>query len=230
MWQGKKKAVTFSFDDGVLQDIRLIALLNKYGLKSTFNINSSLLGLPGALVREGKYVEHNKVMPSELKAIYEGHEVAVHTLTHPFLPDLGDEAISYQVEEDRKKLSELCGYEVVGMAYPNGDVDDRVRNIIREKTGVKYSRSAYYTHTYDLSPNLLDFRPSVYHHIHMNIMFQMGEKFLEMKPDQPQIFCVFGHAYEFDIRDDWARFEEFLKMMSGRSDICYCTNREALLV
>ena len=37
MWNGKKKAVTFSFDDGVTQDIRLIEIFNKYGLKGTFN-------------------------------------------------------------------------------------------------------------------------------------------------------------------------------------------------
>ena len=33
MWNGKKKAVTFSYDDGVEQDRRLIALFNKYGMK-----------------------------------------------------------------------------------------------------------------------------------------------------------------------------------------------------
>ena len=41
------KYVTFSFDDGVTQDKRLIELLNKYGLKATFNLNSSLFGLKG---------------------------------------------------------------------------------------------------------------------------------------------------------------------------------------
>ena len=34
MWNGKNKAVTFSFDDGVTQDIRLIELLDKYGLRA----------------------------------------------------------------------------------------------------------------------------------------------------------------------------------------------------
>ena len=40
MFHGKFKAVTFSYDDGVSQDVRLIALLDKYGLKATFNLNS----------------------------------------------------------------------------------------------------------------------------------------------------------------------------------------------
>ena len=30
MWDNKKKAVTFSFDDGVVQDKRCIEILDKY--------------------------------------------------------------------------------------------------------------------------------------------------------------------------------------------------------
>ena len=58
-WKDKYlKAVTFSYDDGVTQDIRMINLLNKYGLKATFNLNSELLGRDGHLIREGKWVSH----------------------------------------------------------------------------------------------------------------------------------------------------------------------------
>ena len=41
----KSKFLTFSFDDGVTQDVRLIELFNKYGMKATFNLNSELLGM-----------------------------------------------------------------------------------------------------------------------------------------------------------------------------------------
>ena len=41
---GKLKKLTFSFDDGVTQDRKLVELFNKYGLLCTFNINSDLLG------------------------------------------------------------------------------------------------------------------------------------------------------------------------------------------
>ena len=43
-FNGKNKAVTFSFDDGLTQDIRLLEILNKYDLKCTFNLNSERLG------------------------------------------------------------------------------------------------------------------------------------------------------------------------------------------
>ena len=37
---GKSKVLTFSYDDGVVQDIRLAGIFDKYGLKCTFNINT----------------------------------------------------------------------------------------------------------------------------------------------------------------------------------------------
>ena len=37
---GKSKVLTLSYDDGVVQDIRLVRILNKFGIKATFNINT----------------------------------------------------------------------------------------------------------------------------------------------------------------------------------------------
>ena len=146
------KAVTFSYEDGVTKDIRLIELLNKYNLKCTFNLNSELLGKRGILIRENQRVCHYKIYPEDVKGIYEGHEVAVHTLTHPNLTKLDEKEIVRQVEQDRLNLSELVGYEVVGMAYPCGGVnnDDRVAGIIREQTGVQYSRTITCTGNFEM--------------------------------------------------------------------------------
>lgn len=132
MWNGMKKAVTFSYDDGVTQDRRLIKIFDKYGLKATFNLNSGLLGTANLLVREDVTVSHCKSRACEVKEIYKNHEIAAHTLTHPSLPRLSDEEIVEQVEKDRLALSELAGYEVLGMAYPGGgpNCDERVADIV----------------------------------------------------------------------------------------------------
>ena len=88
MWYGMKKAVTFSYDDGVTQDRRLIKIFDKYGLKATFNLNSGFLGTANSLVREGVTVSHSKPRACEVRNIYKNHEIAAHTLTHPSLPSL----------------------------------------------------------------------------------------------------------------------------------------------
>ena len=222
MWSGKNKAVTFSFDDGVTQDERLIEIFNKYGLKSTFNLNSSLLGLKGSLKVNDKPVNHTKVPPTKVKEIYAGHEVAVHTLTHPNLTVEEDSTVVYQVEEDRKQLSHLVGYEVAGMAYPCGGVnnDDRVASIIKKQTGVKYARTITSTFSFDLPKNLHRLNPSVYI-CEPDKMFELAEKFIALETDKPQLFYIWGHAYEFDVMDDitWERFEKFCKLISGKSNI-----------
>ncbi len=225
------KAVTFSYDDGVTQDRRLIEMFDKYGLKATFNLNSELLGKMGSLVREDVTVAHVKPRACEVKKIYEGHEVAAHTLTHPMLPTLSDEEVIRQVEEDRINLSELVGYEVVGMAYPGGgtNYDERVAKLIAENTGIRYARTIVSNYSFDVQNELHTFKPTVYHHREFEKMFELGKQFIKLEADRPQIFYIWGHAYEFDIYNQWSKMEEFCKMISGRDDIFYGTNREVLL-
>ena len=50
MWNGKNKAVTFSYDDGIEQDKQLVDIFNTYGLKCTFNLNSGIMNPPTALL------------------------------------------------------------------------------------------------------------------------------------------------------------------------------------
>lgn len=231
MFNGKMKAVTFSYDDGVTQDVRLIKIFNKYDLKATFNINSELLGKEGALIRDNCKVSHNKNRKQDVKEIYHGHEVAVHTLTHPNLTTLDEKEIIRQVEEDRKNLEELVGYDIVGMAYPCGGVNnnDYVADIIKSNTSIQYARTITSSHSFDLQDNLLRFNPTVYHHEEMDKLFELGREFLALKTEKPQIFYIWGHSYEFDINNSWDRFEEFCAMISGQVDIFYGTNREVLL-
>lgn len=231
MFGGKMKAITFSYDDGVTQDQRLISLFNKYGLKGTFNLNSGLLGKPGSLVREDVTVAHVKPRACEVREIYKGHEIAAHTLTHPMLPNQTDEEIIHQVEEDRLALSEIAGYEVVGMAYPGGGVNfnEHVAEVIRENTGIKYARTTVSSFDFAPQKDLLVFRPSVYHHVEWECMEKMADDFLALDAKSPAIFYIWGHAYEFDIKNTWDRFESFLARISGKDDIFYGTNREVLL-
>ena len=226
--QEKKKAITFSYDDGVTQDIRFVELLNKYGLKCTFNLNSELLSHKGMLIRNGQRISHYKIHKEDVKDLYDGHEVAVHTLTHPNLTRCDDAEVIRQVETDRLNLSEMVGYEVVGMAYPCGGVnnDDRVADII---TGVKYSRTITTTGSFDLQENLYRFNPTAYH-LDFEDMMRLGEKFMELTPETPKIFYIWGHSYEMDYcADYWVKLEEFFKLISNKDDIFYGTNKEVLL-
>lgn len=226
-----KKALTFSFDDGVLQDERLAKLLHKYGLKSTFNLNFGRLGLKEDLVCNEVTVDHSCIQAKDAARIYEGHEVAGHTLTHPRLTELSREEIIRQVEEDRIALSKLMGYEVVGFAYPCGrpNHDDRVVEILKEYTGIKYARTTLSTGRYEPCEDLIRLHPTMHYLQNIKKLFERGEEFLNLQSAEPQTFYIWGHAYELDAYDAWDEFEEFCRMISGRSDIFYGTNKDVLL-
>lgn len=230
MINGKMKAVTFSYDDGVMQDKRLVELMNKYQLKGTFNLNSELLGKLGVLNFDGKIVEHNKISADEVAQVYRGHEVAVHTLTHPTLRKLDEAEIIRQVEEDRKNLEQIVGYEIVGMAYPNdGFADKRLANIIKQKTKIKYARMVECAESFDAQNDLYRFKPNVHSIMEPEKLFEKAKEFIELKPNKPQMFYVWGHAYEMDQMDRWDMLEEFFALISGKEDIFYGTNAEVLL-
>ncbi|MBE6665623.1 MAG: polysaccharide deacetylase [Ruminococcaceae bacterium] len=229
MWNGKKKALTFSFDDGVTQDKKLIEILNRYGLKATFNLNSGFFGRNGELIRNGVPVRHDKIPKEEIPSVYAGHEIAVHTKTHPFLPNLPDAQIIEEITEDHETLSELIGYKVKGMAYPCGGAnhDARVEKLVREQTPCQYARTIASTGGFSLPSDPYAWNPTVYF-IDTDLMFALGERFLALKSDEPLLFYIWGHAYELDAWDFWERFEEFCKKISGKGDIFYGTNREVL--
>ena len=230
--QAKRKAITFSYDDGVTQDIRLIELMNKYGLKGTFNLNSELLGKSRILMRENERISHYKIHPEDVQYVYDGHEVAVHTLTHPNLTTLDEAEIIHQVEQDRVNLSQLVGYDVIGMAYPCGGINnnDEVAEIIKNHTGVHYSRTITNTDSFDIQKNLYRFNPNVYHIMQYERLMKMGEEFVSMKTEKRQIFYIWGHSYELDFQPDyWNKLEDFFALISNRSDIFYGTNSEVLL-
>lgn len=228
MFSGKTKAFTLSYDDGVTQDRRLCALLGKYGLKCTFNINTGRLGKTAEILCDGVAVTHNKIEASEVASLYAGHEVAVHTLTHPNLTKLSDEDVVRQVEEDRKAIEALVGYEVVGMAYPGGQYDERIRSLLSGRTKIRYSRTVENTDSFDRQEDLLQFSANA-HHLDWKRLYALGEAFLNDTSGKEQIFYVWGHSYELDVSDNWEKLEEFFRFIAGHDDVFYGTNREVLL-
>jgi len=231
MFDKKMKAVTFSYDDGTIHDARLVQLFNRYGIKATFHINSGILGSQGTTELEGNSVCINRLEAHQIANLYRGHEVAAHTLTHPpLIREQDDNKVIFQVEQDRLRLSKLCGYEVVGFAYPcrRPNSDERVERLVREHTGCQYARSIDFSGTFDVPADLYHICPSVYH-THFEDMMMMAEEFLALKPTKPQIFMIMGHSYELELDDRWQKLERFLQYISGKDEVFYGTNRQVFL-
>ena len=220
---GKLKVLTLSYDDGVVQDIRLIEILNKYGLKGTFNINSGAY-MPEEAVRERYY---GRMKLSEAKELYvnSGHEVAVHSFTHPFLDQLDTAEIIYHITEDRKAIESHYGKITRGMAYPMGTYNNKVIDVL-DKCHIAYARNTKSTFGFGFPENWLTLHPTCHHNYEK--LDELITKFVETpnRWGNAEMFYLWGHSYEFDNNDNWKVIEKFAKYAGGHEHIWYATNIE----
>ncbi len=221
---GKAKVFTMSYDDGVQQDVRLIEIMRKNGVKGTFNIGAGLFAEEGTVYPEGHV--HRRMTLSECLKAYEGDdiEVAVHGYTHPFLESLPSPAAVMEIIEDRKGLEDAFRTIIRGMAYPFGTYSDTVVDVLR-LCGIAYSRTVESHHCFNLPKDWLRMGATC-HHNDPKLM-ALADEFLNGKAARdPWLFYLWGHAYEFERNDNWHVIERFLEKIGKRDDIWYATNIE----
>ena len=105
--QGKRKAFTLSYDDGITQDRRLVELFNQHHVKATFNLNPGLFGRNGTVAAGKKEVPHVKVDAQEAAVLYKGHETAAHGQYHECLTGMDTARCVEEILESRKELEIL---------------------------------------------------------------------------------------------------------------------------
>lgn len=209
---GKHKALTMSYDDGKVQDRRLIDIFNQNGIKGTFHINSGLW-----------QNDPNRVKPQEFRSLYQGHEVACHTVTHPTIARCPITEVAQEVIDDRKALEDIMGYPVRGLSYPNGSLSDDIKRLL-PLCGIRYSRVVGSHDGYHLPADPYAWQATCHHN---HNLLALGEQYLTMhKRQYLYLMYVWGHSYEFDDRGNWELMESFCRMMGGQEDIWYCTNIE----
>ena len=159
--EGRTKAFNITYDDGVLQDVPFITMLNRYGIKGTFNLNSELMRT-GFTWRHECGMDITRLRQSEIGNLYEGHEIASHTLTHPYMDSLSDEELYRQMGEDKRNLEAMFGREVAGFAVPFDYYDDRIARCA-EKCGFEYARISDVSLSYTPCRDWHHWKIGVYH-------------------------------------------------------------------
>ena len=221
--QGKTKALILSYDDGRAEDRQLVKLMNKYGLAGTFHLNSNKLGTTGYLTKE------------EIKLLFKGHEVSVHSANHPNLTTLSKIDIVYEVVEDRKALERLVNYPVRGMAYPFGNNNEMVVDAIKG-LGIEYARTVDDTYDFKIPENFLKWHPTI--HQFAKAYFEEGKPENDKKElahfnqvvndfintKQLALLDIWGHSWEMgNNQNKWDETEKLFKLLANNPAICYTT-------
>lgn len=218
------RALTLSYDDGVETDIRMMEILDRSGIKCTFNLNSGLYAPEGTVYPAGTI--HRRMSRSQIdKAYHAPHEISTHALTHPWINRLPDNRIAYEIVKDRENLEAEFGCIVRGHAYPYGVFDDRVVDILR-RSGIAYARTVISSHRFDLPRDWLRLEATCHHNDPE--LPNLIERFLsEDRFPVSKFFYIWGHSYEFDQFDNWNLLEDLAEKLGNRDDVWYCTNIEA---
>ncbi|MCI7041651.1 MAG: polysaccharide deacetylase family protein [Lachnospiraceae bacterium] len=221
---GKRKALTFSYDDGTIYDKKLVSLLKKYDMKATFNLNSGLLGQKEHRMINGINTDFSQIEPWEVKTVYADQEVASHTVNHSSIVGLSQNMGAAEVLKNKQKLEELTGRPVRGFAYPYGSYNELAEEIL-SACGIEYARTADSSNDFDIPQDFLEWHPTCHHDAPE--LLKLAENFCNNDSLQPQLFCIWGRSYEFAQKDNWQVLEEFMKYVSDyREKIWFATSIE----
>ena len=210
------KSFVFAIDDGTVFDKKTVAIFNKYGIKATFNLNSGLQDF----VWHKDWLEVQRLKLEENKAIYDGHEVASHSLTHPFLTSLSDEDVYREVGEDIDNLRNIFHREIESFSFPFDGFDERTIGIIKS-LGI----------THIILPAIDDsFRfPIDTCHIKVtswNIDDALDKVRRFIEDDQAELFVYLSHSYDYEFDGSYDKLDELCRIVSERKDIRIVTIKD----
>lgn len=118
-----EKPVILTFDDGYADNYtELLPLLERYGVKATIFIITDKIGAPRYLTAE----QVRELADSGLVSIQS------HTVTHPLLDTLSEEALRRELSESQLAIARLTGRVPTALSYPVGHESPLVRQIAAE--------------------------------------------------------------------------------------------------
>lgn len=207
---GKSKALTLSYDDGQISDLRLVKIMDQYKIKGTFHLNSGNIDRPGFLTR------------NDIITNFINQEISAHTKTHPRLDRISNSMIIDEVLSDRIALEDIVKYPVRGMSYPYGVYDKGIEGIVNS-LGIEYSRTVHGTNNFIIPKDFLEWHPTCHH----NKISDLWEQFLERESKHEMLlFYLWGHSFEFNQNDNWDIIETFCSKAGNQDNIWYATNIE----
>ncbi|MDD5596684.1 MAG: polysaccharide deacetylase family protein [Victivallaceae bacterium] len=209
------------WDDGVVNDIRLIELLRKYNAKATFNLNPGLhnderlearWGEPGYSGWSCKGYISGKIGKHELVEIYNGFNVASHCWRHETAGIAPDDQFIKAAIDARKFLEDLFQRPCPGFAWPCGSYTEKLADALQTE-GFTYGRTTENSLHVGKGTHPLILHPSC-HFQH----YDFYEKYEKAKCDN-EIFYFWGHSYEMlDSEGMWNQLEMKLKFLHDDPD------------
>jgi hypothetical protein len=111
--------IATSWDDGLESDCRLIDILEKYGVRSSFAI-TPLRHTSVCVLNDARDVKYGFLMPKSGLHVYQGHEVCNHTAHHCEVGTVPPAEYRREIREGKEALETIFCRPIPGIVWPYG--------------------------------------------------------------------------------------------------------------
>jgi peptidoglycan/xylan/chitin deacetylase (PgdA/CDA1 family) len=240
-----KTIITTSWDDGDKSDLKLLELLNKYGIKGTFYIPAK-----------------NQLTAQEIKMIDRSQEVGAHTVNHRRLAEIDLKPAEQEIIESKKFLTDILGRSPKMFCYPYGSFNEEIKKIVKSSgfSGARTVKTFCFDKPTDLFEldTTMNIYPFPFRKKDKNHFYWSGALWQPMVKYYPEIFKkqlplgsyfswlaltknliksaekeggvfhLWGHSWEIEKYGLWGDLEKILKYLSQRPDSVFLTNSEVI--
>ena len=211
------KYLVFSIDDGTVFDKKSIEIFDKYGVHATFNLNS---GMDDFVWYFNDEIPIRRLILKDNVALYKNHEVASHSLTHPYLDSCDEQEVIRQVNEDINNLENIFHRKITSFATPFRTSGNRETDVIKNNCPINNIRISCVDESMEVPSDLYNIKITA---LDINRAFELLPEFLNRKEG---VFIYAGHSYDFAVKTSFKRLEEFIKEVLKHDDIKIVTMSE----
>lgn len=233
--------VTTSWDDGHPLDLRVAERLAARGMAGTFYVP----------VRYDAVKRMSISQLRQLRAL--GMEIGSHTVSHPRLSEVGDDAAFRELRESRETLEDMLGEPVTSFCYPEGKVRSGLGELVRA-AGYTLARTTFaFRNNLSFDPLAMPVSVQLYRHSrailsrhalregNMAGLFAWVSRFgcmsdptalagrmLSIMRRRGGILHIWGHSWEIEDQGLWPLLDRVLETVSRERDAQYLTNSGVL--
>lgn len=211
------KYFVFSIDDGTIFDRDVISLFNRYGVKGTFNLNSGLSNFTWYYNDE---IPITRLILEDNIHLYDGHEVASHTLTHPYLDRLEDDKVIMEVKRDKKNLEAIFNRKIESFATPFETAGEREVEIIKNNIDISNIRLSSIDESFAFPKDSYHIKVTA---LDIDRALELIEEFMKIKDGA---FIYAGHSYDFYVNNSFSKLEKLLDIITKEHDVKICSMQE----
>lgn len=225
--------VTTSWDDGHALDLKLAALMQRYGIKGTFYISPE----------DKEFIESERLGDEGIRALAkDGFEIGAHTMSHTHLTKLDDFSARKEIVRSKTYLEAVIGKPVTSFCYPAGfyaaphvamahDAGFTLARTVKRFAFMSRDPLQLETtiHTYRHWSDILHILRAVGWKKFLRCLWNWDDLAIELFDECQRVggvYHLWGHSWEVERHGDWARLERVFAHIGKRPHVRYVTNAE----